>query len=187
LATQSSRQDRPASLFDAHARRELGPLPIPEEYDQAELIEDEIRAFGFPLRCHPLDLCTVDPVVPIVDASELDKHVGDAVTLHGWLLTEKPAETRHGEPMIFLTFEDRTALYDVTMFPQAFRRYSALLQSHTGYVVYGRVESAFGVDTVTLCSPQRLSVLGQWQGSMAHSKRVALRSITIFISPGDNR
>jgi DNA polymerase III alpha subunit len=47
LASESSRQDRPASLFDAPERRKLGPLPIPEEYDQAELIEDEIRAFGF--------------------------------------------------------------------------------------------------------------------------------------------
>jgi error-prone DNA polymerase len=63
---------------------------------------------GFPLRCHPLDLCTVDPAVRIVHACELDKHIGNVVTLHGWLLTEKPAETKHGEPMIFLTFEDRT-------------------------------------------------------------------------------
>ena len=39
----------------------------------------------------------------------------------GWLLTEKMAEMKHGEPMEFLTFEDQTAMYDAMLFPDAYR------------------------------------------------------------------
>jgi error-prone DNA polymerase len=47
------------------------------------------------------------------------------------------AETKHGEPMEFLTFEDQTAMYDATLFPDAYRRYCHLLTAENGYVVRG--------------------------------------------------
>ena len=40
----------------------------------------------------------------------------------GWLITEKSAQTKHGDPMEFATFEDLTGLYDATFFPETFRR-----------------------------------------------------------------
>ena len=38
------------------------------------------------------------------------------ITMIGWLITEKFAETKDGLPMEFATFEDETALYDATLF-----------------------------------------------------------------------
>ena len=42
------------------------------------------------------------------------------VTLVGWLITEKISETKRGEPMEFLTFEDQMAMHDATLFPDAY-------------------------------------------------------------------
>ena len=74
----------------------------------------------------------------------------------GVLLTEKPAETKHGEPMAFLTFEDETAIYDATLFPDAFRRYGHALASEGMYMLKGLVEESFGATTVTIYHLERL-------------------------------
>jgi error-prone DNA polymerase len=60
------------------------------------------------------------------------------------------AETKQGEPMEFLTFEDETAMYDAMLFPDAYRRYCDLLTAEKGYVVRGLVEERFRTVTVTL-------------------------------------
>jgi error-prone DNA polymerase len=134
-------------------------FPIPEEYSEAQQLQDEVKLFGFPLRCHPLDLC--EPLLkslrPIA-GKDVGRYVGQRVTLVGWLLTEKMAETKHGEPMEFVTFEDTTAIYDVTIFPDAYRRYYHLLGVSQGYVIEGLVEESFGVLTVTLSDLQLLSL-----------------------------
>ena len=68
----------------------------------------------------------------------------------GWLVTEKPVETKTGQAMEFVTFEDTTALYDATLFPHVYRRCHQLLASTRAYVVRGLVEEEFGVATVTV-------------------------------------
>ena len=54
----------------------------------------------------------------MVRAMDLSLHVGEEVTVIGWLITEKVISTKQGEPMEFVTFEDQTALYDATLFPK---------------------------------------------------------------------
>ena len=68
----------------------------------------------------------------------------------GWLITEKPVETKRGLAMEFITLEDHTALYDATLFPDVYRRCSHLLSSNRAYVVQGLVEESFGVVTLTV-------------------------------------
>jgi error-prone DNA polymerase len=60
--------------------------------------------------------------------------------------------------MEFLTFEDETAIYDATLFPDAFRRYGYLLVSEGMYVLQGLVEESFGTVTVTIQVLERLGV-----------------------------
>jgi error-prone DNA polymerase len=168
LAHQAHKAADGASLFESRTTTTRA-LPIPDEYEMSEQVAYEVRMFGFPLRGHPLDQCVRDPTVRLIRAKELEQHIGELVTLEGWLLTEKPAETKRGEPMTFLTFEDRTAMYDVTMFPKTFRRYGRLLQSHTGYVVQGQVEVAFGVVTVTLTHLQQLADHRARQADAGHA------------------
>ena len=80
----------------------------------------------------------------------LKQLVGKRVQLVGCLITEKPAQTKHDEPMEFATFEDLTALYDVTIFPAVYRRVCHLLETCRVYLLQGLVESSFNVVTVTL-------------------------------------
>jgi DNA polymerase III alpha subunit len=128
-------------------------LPIPHEYSEERQIQ-EIAGFGF--RCHPLELYrqTIKPRRPIA-APSLKQYIGQHVTLAGWL-PEKMAETKHGESMEFLTFEDQMAMYDATPLPDAYRRYYHLLASENGYVVRGLVEESFGTVTVTITTLESL-------------------------------
>jgi len=91
----------------------------------------------------------------------LNQYIGQHVTLAGWLVTEKMAETKHGEPMEFLTFEDQTAMYDATLFPDAYRRYCHLLSAEKGYIVRGVVEESFGTVTLTITALQALDALSR--------------------------
>jgi error-prone DNA polymerase len=129
----------------------LGALPIPDEYSRAQKIQDEIELFGFPLSCHPIELhAAALSRLPILPASLLEQSVGSRVQLVGCLITEKPAQTKHDEPMEFATFEDLTALYDVTIFPRVYRQVCQHLCAGGVYVLEGLVESTFGTVTVTL-------------------------------------
>lgn len=81
---------------------------------------------------------------------DLSLHVGEEVTVIGWLITEKVISTKQGEPMEFVTFEDQTALYDATLFPKTYRQYCHLLAVNQPYVITGRVEEQFSTVTLTV-------------------------------------
>ncbi|MFO0773376.1 MAG: DNA polymerase III subunit alpha [Nitrospiraceae bacterium] len=146
---------RPALLWRLYAgtRADAINLPIPPEYSVAVRIQHEQATLGFIASCHPLDLYTTQIArfqpSPIA-GTMLGAYVGRHVTMVGVLITEKFAQTKTGQPMEFATFEDRTALYDVTLFPDIYRRYCHLLHTDQGYVLHGRVEAQFGVATLTL-------------------------------------
>jgi len=58
--------------------------------------------------------------------------------------------------MQFLGFEDTTALYDVTLFPDAYRKFCHLLTSTRPFLLSGLVEEDFGVCTLTVERVERL-------------------------------
>ncbi|WP_447973882.1 DNA polymerase III subunit alpha [Nitrospira sp. Kam-Ns4a] len=138
-------------LFASQAARPPGSLPIPAEYAFPQRLAHELELFGFPLSCHPLELFK-DEVshLPSLPAQALGQHVGQEVTLIGWLLTEKITATKQGEPMEFVTFEDQTGLYDATLFPDVYSRYGHLLAPNQAYLVTGVVEESFSTVTVTV-------------------------------------
>jgi error-prone DNA polymerase len=76
--------------------------------------------------------------------------VGRKVTTVGWFVTGKTVLTRRDEPMEFVSFEDTTALYETTFFPQAYRRFSRLLGYHQPYLLRGRVEEDFSAVSLTV-------------------------------------
>ena len=111
----------------------------------------EIEAFGFLASRHPLTLYRkqIEQLRPL-PASQMHQYIGYRITMVGWLITEKAAETKQGLPMEFITLEDHTALYDATLFPDVYRRCCHVLSSNRAYVVQGLVEEAFGVATLTV-------------------------------------
>ena len=154
---------RPALLWRLLAWNQASPrsyMPIPPEYSRRQRIQHEIDIFGFPVSCHPLDLFkTVTARIPHIPAKGVDRYVGRTVTLIGWLITEKMVHTKRDEPMEFVTFEDSTALFDATVFPDTYRRYCHMIESHQGYVMTGLVEECFSTCTVTIKTLSRLDAM----------------------------
>ena len=152
---------RPALLWRLLAwqhQASSGYLPIPPEYPASELIAQEIETFGFPLRCHPLDLIPAGHVPPtIVTACEMAHHIGRSITMMGVLITEKIVHTKQGEPMEFVSFEDLSGLYDATIFPDMYRKTCHLLGTNRVYVLEGTVEAHFAAVTLTVTAIRRAS------------------------------
>jgi DNA polymerase III, alpha subunit len=105
---------RPALLWRLYAgQKGVSGLPIPDDYSKAQKLAHETEVFGFVVSCHPLHLYqTQFKTLRPIRGSDMAAHVGRHVTMIGWLITEKFAETKDGLPMEFATFEDETALYD---------------------------------------------------------------------------
>ncbi len=138
-------------LFTSQAAKPPGYLPIPAEYAIQQKLAHELEFFGFPLRCHPLDIFKeMLAHIPHLPVKNLALHVGEEVTAVGWLLTEKIISTKKGVPMEFITFEDQTGLYDATLFPDVYRQYCHLLAPNHAYVVTGRVEEQLSTLTLTV-------------------------------------
>lgn len=138
-------------LFASKATKRPEYVPIPAEYAFQQKLAHELELFGFPLSCHPLDLFKdVLAHIPHIPAKNLAHHVGEEITVIGWLVTEKIISTKKRGPMEFATFEDQTGLYDATLFPDVYRQYCHLLAPNHAYVVTGRVEEQFSTDTLTV-------------------------------------
>ncbi len=51
--------------------------------------------------------------------------------------------------MKFLTLEDETDIFEVTLFPKVYKNYGYLLQGHGPYFIIGKVENDGGSIMVT--------------------------------------
>jgi len=52
--------------------------------------------------------------------------------------------------MEFVTFEDTTALIETVLFPEAFKRFSHIINYTRPYRLFGKVEEDFGAVTVSV-------------------------------------
>ena len=147
---QKSRSRRPVTrgLFDrgVHTSRPF----FPPESEKVRL-RHEFAVLGFLCDRHPMVLYA-DALKrqPIVKAKDLRRVSGQHVHMAGLLITGKVVHTRHGDPMEFLTFEDETGLMETTFFPQAYRRFCAILDRSRPFMLYGKVDEDFGVHTLTV-------------------------------------
>ncbi len=156
----SSRGPSSGGLFSRGTWRELAaepPVPALADYPVAERRRREWNLLGVSPRHHPIEFWH-DEVASLrarrrgaraIVADRLDRHAGERVTLIGFLTTTKRVRTKDAEPMMFLTLEDETALYDVVLFPRAYQRYGARLVDRGPYVVTGRVENDARPSSVT--------------------------------------
>ena len=143
---------RPALLWRLYAgQKAVSGLPVPDDYSKVQKRAHEAEAFGFVVSCHPLRLYQTQlKTLRPIPGSDMAAYIGRHVTMVGWLITEKFAETKDGLPMEFATFEDETALYDATIFPEVYRRCCHLLSPDRPYILRGIVEASFGIVTLTV-------------------------------------
>ena len=126
------------------------PREVPA-YDEEQVLAQEVEALGFLISRHPLTLYRRELAqARAVAAKDLARHVGRRVTTIGWWVTGKVVQTRKGEPMEFISFEDTTDIYETTFFPQAYARFCRRLTHARPYFLTGKVEEDFGAVTLTV-------------------------------------
>ena len=154
-------------------------LPIPRDYAPRQKIQHEIESFGFPLSRHPLELyAEAFQGFNAVSAHNMKKWTRHTVTMIGWMITEKSVQTKHHEPMEFITFEDLTGLYEATFFPKTYRQFGHLLTNQGPYILEGTVEEEFQTYSLIVNNVRTLSVnlLPHWPAFDQEPRRKGLSS-----------
>ena len=115
------------------------------------MLKHELDTLGFYLSIHPLDRYTnVLKGLHYVNACDLHLHVGELVTTIGWLVTGKTVQTKDGDPMKFVSFEDTTGIYETVLFPKVYNRFCHMLNEMRPYLLKGKVEQDFTAITLTV-------------------------------------
>jgi DNA polymerase III subunit alpha len=136
-AARSRTAPTEARLFADAAAPPEAPLPV-ADYSRMERLAWEQRLLEVAVSGHPLDLVARNGE-PWSD--QLDRLRGRRTTLLGWLITYRHVATKHHQNMMFLTLEDQRGLFEAILFPDAYRRYGALVFETRLLRVTGRVES----------------------------------------------
>jgi error-prone DNA polymerase len=143
-----SRRSKTRSLF-----QDLEPIRTPRvpQYSQRTILEHELETLDFLISRHPLTLYREQlSRLKHVRGADLCRHVGKRVTTIGWWVTGKIVTTKDEEPMEFISFEDTSALYETTFFPETYARFCHMLNRSRPYVLSGLVEEDFGAVTLTV-------------------------------------
>ena len=115
------------------------------------MLKHELETLGFLLSIHPLDRYKdILKRLDYVRAKDLHTYVGKQVTTIGWLVTGKTVQTKDGDPMKFVSFEDTTGIYETVFFPKAYNRFCFMLNEMRPYVLKGKVEQDFTAVTLTV-------------------------------------
>jgi hypothetical protein len=129
---------------------ELTPRP-PTRSAKSLMLKHELDTLGFYLSIHPLDRYRhVLKGLHCVKACDLQLRVGEQVTTIGWLVTGKTVQTKDGDPMKFVSFEDTTGIYETVLFPKVYNRFCHMLNEMRPYLLKGKVEQDFTALTLTV-------------------------------------
>ncbi|HZD41832.1 MAG TPA: hypothetical protein VE131_14000, partial [Terriglobales bacterium] len=161
----SQGRTRPGLLWQAYAQgtNRFNRVPNPDEYSELEKLRYEIETFGLLLSRHPLELYRAAAAgIDAIRADEMNHYVGRKIHLLGWLISDKLTQTKTGEPMEFVTFEDESSLYEATLFPGAYQRFYSLLIPNRPFLLEGRVDDHLGCVTLKL---QKIARLDRLAGS----------------------
>jgi len=142
-------RDAQLSLFPQMSPDVL-PAAVPA-YSEEQMLAQEVETLTFLASRHPLTLWEKALAgVKRVPACELARHAGRRVTVLGWWVTGKVVQTKKGEPMEFVSFEDTTAIYETTFFPEPYARFCRMLSHARPYLLTGKVEEDFGTVSLTV-------------------------------------
>jgi DNA polymerase III alpha subunit len=154
--------ERPRLLYQLHAhyrefakRREgsrgllgLGRNaegPALADHSELEKLADEWRLLGLSWRGHPLSYRREElKRLGVVTSDRLEGSSRGEITLAGLLAASRRVETRTGGEMLFLTMDDESGVYEVTVEGETAARVCKLLGSIGPYLVTGRVDRRHG-------------------------------------------
>lgn len=116
------------------------------DYSLAEKCLDELRLLGFMLSANILDVLDLHPAANgAVPADRIHEYAGNRVKVFGWPITRRVHTVeKSGQPMLFLTLEDRTECMDVIFWPDQYELFGDVLTETGPFEVWGRVTEDYG-------------------------------------------
>jgi DNA polymerase-3 subunit alpha/error-prone DNA polymerase len=146
---ERSPRSRERTLFDDGPQSP--PLPVLPPQDERERLRREYATLGFLCDRHPMTLFRKAlKGVRRVQAVHLRQYLGRRICFAGWLITGKKVQTKHGDTMEFLTFEDEGGIVETTFFPAVYDRFCHMVDRNRPYLLYGKVEEDWGAITLTV-------------------------------------
>jgi DNA polymerase III subunit alpha len=120
-------------------------LPRLPDYTRAQKLQMELEHLEASVSAHPLEILVPGELARAgVNSAELAEHLGETVSLVGWVIAQRRAITKKREYMQFLTLEDPAGTFEATVFPSDYQRLGAAVGVSRILRVTGQVESRAG-------------------------------------------
>ncbi|WNC16225.1 DNA polymerase III subunit alpha [Brevibacillus brevis] len=143
------RIERDADQLNLFAGEESGaPVREPKDYpdvppfSRTQQLKEERELLGVYISGHPLDqyvhLAEHAEVTKIASLGELPRD--KTVKVFGMVTEERRIQTKKGDPMAFVTLEDKTAQVEMVVFPQVYAKYGDLLVRERMVVAEARID-----------------------------------------------
>ena len=140
------KESRELALLRA-PREEVHMPPELADYSLRRKCAIEAEALGYLVSAHPLDLFeSILCKYVLESASKLVQNSGKRVKMMGWMIAARRIRTKRGNRyMKFMSMEDKTGTYEVTLFPDAYKRLAPKTMGQGPYIFDGTVDEHFGV------------------------------------------
>ncbi|MBN2430800.1 MAG: DNA polymerase III subunit alpha, partial [Acidobacteria bacterium] len=119
-------------------------LPRLPDFTPAEKLRQEAEVLEAFVSDHPLALHRQELAHLGLDrAADLPRRKNRSVRLAGWPVTSRRVFAKNRQYMKFLTLEDETDIFEVVLFPAAYRRWGHFTTQPGPFVVEGKVTEEF--------------------------------------------
>lgn len=116
------------------------------DFNLAQRCLNELDLLGYMLSGDILEILDLHPASRgTIPMRSLADHAGKRVKVFGRQVTERMHRVqRTGEPMMFLTLEDKTETVDVILWPDVYERHADIVLGDGPFEITGRVEEDWG-------------------------------------------
>ncbi len=128
----------------------VGLPEVARDYTPHRKYVDERRVLGISVREHIMvKFAGMLEGRYDTDSRDLPRCVGKRIRIAGVIEATRTTRTDAGRAMMFLTMDDQYGTFEVTVFPDVYRRAREVIRGYGPYVVTGKVEQQYGVLTIT--------------------------------------
>jgi DNA polymerase-3 subunit alpha len=120
----------------------LSFVPAIPDYNIAERLAAEQEILEMAVSCHPTEL--IANTNGHIRASDLPDYQGRRVQIIGRVIDRKRIKTGDGKLMVFLTMEDAFDYFEVTLFPNTYRKFGQRIFKKPLLEVTGKVDNQHG-------------------------------------------
>jgi len=125
-------------------------LPRLPDYTRAQKLRMELEYLEASVSSHPLEILVPGELARAgVNSAELEEHLGETVSLVGWVIAQRRATTKKREYMQFLTLEDPSGTFEATIFPKDYQRLGAVVGVSRILRITGQVGNHAGSVSLT--------------------------------------